>query len=188
MSSEKLILCFDTETTGLPINGIYEHIKLIELGCILFKIDGTVIERYNSLTDYIMTDTEIEKTGHIHNITNEMIEKEGKPVIEVLNKFKELYNKADYILAHNINYDINILLNEFNKINDDFNIRLIKEKENRLCTATEIHYSLNNIQKRQKRIRLVNLFALCYPNETYEAHRALNDCEVTMNCFLKQLK
>ena len=63
---------------------------MIELGCVLFEIvDGKkkIIDTYSSFTDHLMTEEQFKITGPIHNITNEMILKEGKPMKEVLEEF-----------------------------------------------------------------------------------------------------
>ena len=36
-------------------------------------------------------------------------------------------------------------------------------------------------------IRLSNLFQKYFPGRSFEAHRALNDAEVTVECFIKIL-
>lgn len=104
--ADKIYLCFDTETSGLPtdwgVTGLhtpsYKNARLIEIGCVLFTFnkDGklTILETYSSLTDYIMNDEEFKKSGPIHKITNEMLVKNGNPIKEVLLKFKELYKRS----------------------------------------------------------------------------------------------
>lgn len=193
-------LCFDTETTGLPTDpsrsglcsAIWENCRMIELGCILFEIvDGKkkIIETYSSFTDYLMNEEQMKITGPIHNITNEMILKEGKSMKKVLNEFKRLYNMADYIIAHNIRFDINVMLNEFHLIDDSFIHNLIFSQK-LLCTSRQKHFMIDNKIKsmdRISRISLINLFKEYFPNKMFIQHRAIHDAHATVDCFVHQL-
>ena len=197
----KIYLCFDTETTGLPqnwkLNGMntktWSTARLIEIGCILFTIEDKqmkVIEKYSSLISYHMNDKEFEISGPIHKITNEMLTKDGKDVKEVLAKFKEMYKKADYILGHNVDFDVNVVLNEFNIANDNFRYTLLDEEYKKLCTCYYTFSIYNGKVSRQPRlcyIKLSKLFNIFFPDRSFESHRALNDAEVTAECFVKIL-
>ena len=200
---DKIYLCFDTETTGFPdnweLNGLdietWSGARLIELGCVLFTIENKneeikIIEKFNVLVDYVMDEKEFERSNPIHNITNEMLQESGVPIKDVLLKFKDMYNKADYILGHNIEFDVNVLLNELNLVDDDFKYTLVNERWKQLCSCLNTFSVYNNdivIQPRLTYVRLSKLFETCFPNQTFEAHRALNDAIVTAECFVKLL-
>ena len=50
-----------------------------------------------------------QKEFDIHGITTEKANKEGVPLIEVLNKFNIAVSKSDFIIAHNISFDEKII-------------------------------------------------------------------------------
>lgn len=199
--SQYTFLCFDTETTGLPKNFQYDGLdkdawstaRLLELGCILFVIDTDKhiykIKEYSLLRKYVMNDEEFNTSNPIHGITNEDLEK-GVEIEKILKKFRKLYNRAHYIIGHNVDFDINVLVNEFNLDGDYFCNELLNT-DKKLCTAKYKHqvdvYDCIDIIKREKYIKLINLYTELFPDKTYIQHRALTDAVATAECFVKEL-
>lgn len=202
--SKYTFLCIDTETTGLPkISGTYgnnswawKSARLLELACVVFIIDIDkhlyITEQYSVLRKYNMNKTE-QKSTKIHGITNQDLEN-GEEIMPILSKFMELYERADFIIGHNIFFDLNVMLNEFvlaeHLFADVIFNDMIKNKKH-LCTARQ-KFSLDsigrlNVSDREKYIRLVNLFGELFPNKTYKQHRALTDVKATIDCFVKML-
>jgi DNA polymerase III epsilon subunit-like protein len=193
-------LCFDTETTGLPADpsrsGLctpaWENCRMIELGCVLFEIvDGKakIIDTYCSFTDYLMNDEQLKITEPIHHISNEMISKEGNSMKIVLEEFKRFYNRADYVIAHNMKFDINVMLNEYHLLNESF-IHVLVFSPKLLCTSRQLHSIKNNKIKsidRTPRISLINLFKEYFPDKMFVQHRAIQDARATVDCFVHQL-
>jgi len=96
---------FDTETTG----GAAED-RIIQIG-------GMVIEGKNNIDCYYelcSTDEPIKlEAMEVHNITPNMIE--GKPPFletKFYGKIQELNNPSNYLIAHNINFDLGMLEKE----------------------------------------------------------------------------
>ena len=96
---------------------------------------------------------------------------------------------ADYVIAHNMRFDINVMINEYQLIDDSFIHELIFSQK-LLCTSRQKHFiSENKIKSidRMPRISLINLFKEYFPHETFIQHRAIQDAQATVDCFVYQL-
>jgi DNA polymerase III epsilon subunit family exonuclease len=97
-------IAFDTETTGLmPVSA-----KMVEIGSVKFRVDGTDIETFDELIDpeeHIPEDVQ-----SIHGISDEMIK--GKPTaLEVLPRFIEFLGPPENVLlAHNALFDLGFIV------------------------------------------------------------------------------
>ena len=110
-------LVFDVETTGLPINyhaqpddfGNWPH--PIQIAWLLFDDEDKLIENQNF---YIKQAVEIPQTAvAIHGITTSiMLEKGVSPLIVYAN-FKKAIENTEYLIAHNIDFDVPILHCDF---------------------------------------------------------------------------
>jgi len=129
----KSVLVFDTETTGLPDrvpganwgngeywlytnNDKYKKSRIVSIAWAMVSsfnrntIDTTQIHNYIRYPENFDT----IPTEHIHGISISMAREKGVPFRTILFKCglaKAILN-SDYILAHNIAFDIHILLNE----------------------------------------------------------------------------
>jgi hypothetical protein len=76
----------------------------------------------------------------IHGITNEIANEKGIKIKEGLKKVKKIIMKVEYIIGYNIYFDINILLNELNRVGLKKPIKKIKEliKEERIICIGEL--------------------------------------------------
>ena len=95
-----LILGLDVETTG--IDPAAE--RIIEVGAVLWDWDSeTPLEMMSRL---VRPERPIsaEITG-ITGITDAMVEKHGRSEAEALSELEALISQADFILAHNANFD-----------------------------------------------------------------------------------
>ncbi|MGB6329262.1 MAG: exonuclease domain-containing protein [Halarcobacter sp.] len=98
-------LLFDTETTGNK-----EEDKIIQFGAMIVDQRGKV-EAYN---EFCSTDIEIKiEAMEVHNITPDMIE--GKPQATqttFYKKLEELNSPLNYLIAHNISFDLGMIEKE----------------------------------------------------------------------------
>ncbi len=96
---------FDTETTGNK-----EDDKVIQFGAMIVDQRGKV-EAYD---EFCSTDVEIKiEAMEVHNITPNMIE--GKPQAKETTFYKrleELNNPENYLIAHNISFDMGMIEKE----------------------------------------------------------------------------
>ena len=108
----------DTETTGLPITigfDNYHHpsntekyntSRILEIGYMIYENDK-LIKEYDSL---ILPDNFEVANTHIHGITQKDVESKGKSIVEVFSDLLKDLEGVEYIIAHNVLFDINLIL------------------------------------------------------------------------------
>lgn len=111
-------LFFDTETTGLPK---YRHVgalqqegnwpDLVSISWSLYegKIGVKRVSRIIKPEGWTIPDDSVQ----FHGITQEMAEATGSPLSDVLNEIREDIVRCDHIVAHNMEFDKNVLFNAF---------------------------------------------------------------------------
>jgi DNA polymerase III epsilon subunit-like protein len=110
------LLIFDTETTGLP-KSREPAIKASDNWPHLVSIAWTVIDSNNNYEPCALSESYIvkpqwtipEDSTKIHGISQEKAEAEGIPLSTVISKFLAI--EHDMMIAHNMNFDYNVLVN-----------------------------------------------------------------------------
>lgn len=168
------VLLFDTETTGKDIQD-----RIIQLGLAIADIGD--ITNFVHIEDFCSAPVPINiEAMEVHHITPEMLI--GKKEISEVDSYINLClhnNDSNYFVAHNINFDLNMLA-----------------KEGFVCHAKIIdtHRCAKHLLKEFKTHRLQFLrYALglykqdmFYPVESINAHSALGDV-FTMHQLLNHL-
>ena len=177
----------DTETSGLPnlisFNKYYPYYELkhydssrmIELAYIIYDSNNNKIKEFNKLikpNNFIVTNTEI------HGITNEMLNEQGESINDVLNELNKDLQTVDVIIAHNMIFDMNIILSEASRNNQKTLINTIFNKQKK-CT---LRYSFDFFKKR---LKLTKLYEQLFNNEIIQEHRALSDVKMLIDCYLE---
>lgn len=100
--SQGYIVILDVETTGFHPNNGDEMIELAAQ-----KIDGSkVVATFDSLI--IPSKPVPRESTEINGISQELLEKEGKPIESVLDEFVRFINGAT-LVGHNISFDMSFL-------------------------------------------------------------------------------
>jgi DNA polymerase-3 subunit epsilon len=177
----------DTETTGLPIMigynryhpyyqlEYYEKSRMIELGYMIYDCNNNKIKEFNKLikpNNFEITNTEI------HGITNEQAINEGVDIIDALKELEQDLKQADSLIAHNINFDINIILSEASRAKCSKLVESLHKKVKK-CTFK----SAQNIYK--KNFKLINLYSHLFNKEIIQEHRALSDVKILVDCYFE---
>ena len=179
-------LFFDTETVGLPKD--YEAPssdtdnwpRMVQLSWILTDNSGNVISTNDCIVrpdGFVVPD----EAAAIHGITTERALAEGLPLDSVLLLFANALDSAEYIVGHNISFDIHVVDAEF--IRRGLDARLISMKA--YCTmiaGTDYcklpgnygHYKWPNLQELHKKL---------FGTEFDGAHNSAADVEATCKCF-----
>ena len=111
-------LYFDTETTGFQKakgTPLADCPHLVQLAALLVDADGNEIDVMNAIVrpvGYTIPDDVAE----IHGITTERALEEGRDLLDVIENFAHLLEQADEVVAHNINFDIQIVSYEFDRL------------------------------------------------------------------------
>lgn len=109
-------LVFDTETTGLPNYKAPVNDKsqpyIVQLAAILLDDNDETIMEFNTI---IQPEgwTVPEAAAAVHGITTDKAQRYGIPILSALHIFKKMYDKADYLVAHNIDFDLRMLRRYF---------------------------------------------------------------------------
>lgn len=179
-------LFFDTETTGLPHD--YEAPafdtlnwpRMVQLSWILTDNKGNVLSTH----DYIIRPDgyEIpEKSASIHGISTEKAMSEGLPLDSVLAVFVATLDSAEYIVGHNISFDIHVVDAEFFRRGVD--VQLSSKKSYCTMLAGTDYCKLPGRYGHYKWPKLQELHKILFGVEFDGAHNSAADVEATCKCF-----
>lgn len=219
--NSKNIFVFDTETTGLPekcpngwgsywsynINEKYDTSRII-------SIAWSAIHNYNNESidinnikhhlRYPEGFTEITNS-HIHGITYEDTLKNGITLNDLLLNHNLCVDilKSEYIIAHNINFDYHILMNELYRLGTEhakacmLHLSNLKEKGKCICTGVistnickmDFPSNPNNYKgyktKQYKMPKLSELYFYYYGKEFENQHSADGDVKALLEIMQK---
>lgn len=183
------IVVFDTETTGLPPRPSrfkrypdprteyerYANARVVELAYIVYMYNTETKEytRVQSNACLVSPNGEfVIMNESIHGITQNMANRYGKPIKEVLIDFRTAVSKSDVLVAHNIEFDMNIIQAEFYRAGLDPMEVLTVPKT---CTLHRAMCVLNLTRYP----KLNDLYNRLYPlhSNWIQSHRALDDTE-----------
>jgi DNA polymerase III epsilon subunit-like protein len=180
-----MYLFFDTETTGLPrdwkapVTDVKNWPRMIQVAWILCNKNGDRIEA----DDYIIKPEGFKipfAASRVHGISTKRALAEGEDLAEILNKFNELIEQSDYIIAHNISFDEKIIGAEYVRkgIKTDFTRR------RRLCTMNaSTDFCKIPGKYGYKWPKLSELHIKLFGEDFKDAHDASVDINATEKCF-----
>lgn len=110
-------LVFDLETTGLPINrnsapnDFNNWPYVVQISWLLFDDEHKLLEHS---TYYIKQPIEIPiEAVNIHGITNSIMLEKGIAASKVYANFKKVLDNTEYLIAHNLDFEIPIIHSDF---------------------------------------------------------------------------
>lgn len=191
-------LVYDIETTGLPIN---KHAPpddfknwpyVVQIAWLLFDDEHKLIEHNNF---YLKQSVVIPADAtNIHGITTAMMLEQGIEPSNVYANFKKAIDNTEYLISHNIDFDIPIVHCDFlrNGMQWDF-------PNNRMLCTMKTGTSFCKIPQRNGEYKwptLTELYQKCfypdysmsiYPDatSTSNVHSAHIDAAMTAQCFFK---
>lgn len=185
------ILFFDTETTGLILNEnssyfVVENFpRIVQLAYMLCTIDNKLLKAANIIikpSDFIIPEASVK----YHGINQEKALKLGTSIIPVLADFLCVAIEADYIIAHNLNFDYRILGAESVRAGFGKHFKEIFEHREKICTM-ETTIDLCKIVKEGtfKRPRLTELYQFLFKESFDNPHDAFEDVKACSKCFFE---
>ena len=185
-----MYLFFDVETAGMPrnwkspVSDTFNWPRMVQIAWQLYDNERVLLETQ----DFIIKPEGYEipyEAERIHGISTERAREEGHDLKEALLAFKEVIEKAEYIIAHNMNFDEKVVGAEF--IRKSIEHRLFSSE--RYCTMQESTYycKLPGKGGRYKWPTLLELHQKLFGTRFADAHQALVDAQACANCFFKLL-
>jgi len=203
------VLVFDTETTGLPKTKVINETTInslpyiVQLSYMIYDTDSTKIIKISDNIVKIPENVELTKESiAIHGIDKNKINEKGKPMVEILQEFLTDIKSIDLIIAHNIDFDINMIIVELYRSAMDTKNSHIKEINlpvtvqlqymNRYCTMKN-SMELCNIKKFSKTTgneyikfpTLTETYNKLFNVKPNNMHNSLNDIYACFRCFYK---
>ena len=186
-----MILVFDAETNGLPKNyqakmsDIDNWPRVIQLAWATFDLNG---ELFSEDVDLVQPDGWVipDETFWIDNgFTQLLSEKNGNPIMGILGSFIEDVEKAKVIVAHNINFDYNVLGAELlraklSSVNKPEKYCTMKESAD-LCKLPGKYGSY-------KWPKLIELHQHLFDEGFEGAHDALIDVKACAKCYFELIR
>lgn len=189
INNNSKFLFFDTETTGLPKNWKASHKdlnnwpRLVQIAWIVGDENGNIIEQSSYVIKPEGFEIPIEATN-VHRISTKKALLSGYELQFVLNKFNENVAATDYLVAHNISFDINIVASEMFRLK--INSEIFKKKQ--ICTMEQtINFCKLPGNYGFKYPKLSELHQKLFQTTFDEAHDASVDIKATYKCFYKLL-
>jgi DNA polymerase-3 subunit alpha len=188
-SANESYLVLDTETTGIPITKgfnkyydpsdikYYNGSRLIELAYIIYDKDDNIIKEFSSL---VKPDNFVITNSHIHGIVQEDALTNGNLLSIVMNELYRDMDMVDTLVAHNMLFDINILLSESYRMNNLDLVNKLKSKK-KSCTMLVGQRAM----KLYKFPKLIELYKFLYNKPVTQIHRALSDVIICADCYKK---
>lgn len=180
-----MYLFFDTETTGLPRNwnapvtDVNNWPRMVQIAWILADKSGNLT---NKVSHIIKPDGFAipPSAAQIHRIDTQRAIDEGLPIPQVLSDFTKDLQKADYLVAHNISFDLSVLAAEFLRIRLTVDNLLSKVA---ICTKVE-STSYCGLPE-NKWPTLEELYQVLFKEPLKDSHDAMVDVNACHKCFLE---
>lgn len=197
-SSEKSkgrYLIVDTETTGLITtqktdNETNDLPRVLQIAWLLLDSQGKLLRSHNR---FILQDQPIPATStRIHRIDHAVIQQNGESPQEVWTDFLSDLENCDYLVAHNIDFDIQVIQGELkrHRINNPFAgkklICTMKEGKN-CCRIPSDDGNGFRYPDLEELYKIVFFERLTGPPIT-GLHNAFVDASITAKIFIKMLE
>jgi len=204
-------LVFDTETTGFKVE---KGAEIVQLSYILYNVKENKVLYSTKLGDDIVSIQQkipLSQTSNVHGIDESMIVNK-KPISYHLDRFIDYCDKANVIVGHNINFDVDMVIGELelllkekenpkftafiNRLKNNFNFCTMKKSANK-CLKTLSKMSPNTMSKYnitmnknknyiKKGYKLLEVHELLFDEKVNgQLHNALVDIAVTLRVYMK---
>jgi DNA polymerase III epsilon subunit-like protein len=183
-------IILDTETSGLPKGcgynrypdyqnlDAYDTARIVSISWIVVKGHDVVQQSYYVVKPdgFVIGDESIK----IHGITNEYAQEHGLPIRQILKELLDWVDCCTGIVAHNINFDKNVILSEMHRYGYSNEIVKMKDKHF-ICTMKKGKEFMDY----HKNPRLEELYMHLYNEPIVNAHNAEADTYYCYKCFIK---
>jgi DNA polymerase III epsilon subunit-like protein len=201
------VIVFDTETTGLPKTRVLSYGLLnlwpyvVQLSYLIYDTDDKELIKIRDHIIAIPYNIEIsEESSKLHGITNDISYSQGVKIENILEEFLEDLKICDFIVGHNINFDINMIKAELMRLHTNMNknmdyyynsIDYLTDCKKYYCTMQESIdlCAIKQVNKSGKEYfkfpKLVELHQKLFNTSPNGLHNSLNDILICLRCFFK---
>jgi DNA polymerase III subunit alpha len=183
-----MYLIFDTETTGLPhnktapITDLDNWPRLVQIAWQLHNKNGNLLSQQNFLVKPDGFDIPF-KAEQVHGISTKRALEEGYELLPVLTELNKDLAKAQLLVGHNIEFDINIIGAELIRQSLDTAYFLSLQKLDTGIAATEFCQLAGGMGGKLKMPRLTELHEKLFGVPFKDAHDASYDVDATARSF-----
>ena len=191
-----LILFFDTETTGLPLSRRaspqQSHLwpSVVQLSFILYDVSNQVSVDSQDMIIKLPRDAALPKESiAIHGITRARLNTKGIPISVALDAFEAAVAKADLVVAHNLEFDLNVLKAELWRARRSLEFQPPIGRARQFCTMVATK-KLCNLKAKSKDGRqyvkypkLEELHRHMFGVEHGHMHDAMGDVLAGLRCY-----
>lgn len=187
-----MYVIFDTETTGLPKSrkatfaDIESQPRIVQIAWLQLDKQFKPLSKGN----FIIKPNGYEIPNEaimIHGITNANANENGYEIEDVLNIFDSMISISDYIIGHNVEFDMNILMAEFLRL-AKVNTPMFKQQVCTMKSAVDFCAIPNQRGDKFRYPKLHELYSKLFDSEMEGAHDAMKDVEACAKCFWKMHK
>lgn len=188
-----MFLIFDTETTGLPkrwnapITDSDNWPRCIQVAWQLHDENGKLIDHKDFIIRPDGFDIPFE-SEQIHGISTALAQDQGVPLTEVVDAFLEALYQTQFLVGHNVGFDVNIMGAELHRLQRDTSFTSLTV----LDTCTEDSALLCQLPGGRggkfKLPTLTELYRYLFAQSFEEAHNATADVEATARVFFELLR
>lgn len=187
-------LFFDVETTGLPARNAnpkvledYSKCRLVSIAWVLRDVKNVYSQRYS----VVETSEHGEEIGaeFIHGISRKVVDKHGVNVKDILTHFMNDCKRADLIVAHNMDFDKNVVCSELFRLGMEEDLNEFTNLP-KLCTmkTTTSFCRIPNKWGSYKWPKLVELHVKLFDVPFENSHHAMADVAATVKSFYELKK
>ena len=188
-----MFLIFDTETTGLPRNwnaplsDSDNWPRCVQIAWQLHASDGRMISHDNFIIfpDGFNIPFESEK---VHGISTALAKRDGTDIRTVIDSFLAVVNQADFLVGHNLKFDLNIIGAELLRLGKENTLNL-KETLDTCTEDTALLCELPGGRGGKFKLPTLNeLYFFLFQDSFEEVHNATADVEATARVFIELIR
>lgn len=203
-------LIFDTETTGLPLRQIdYDTLRdstgavpmqynpngsprLAQISWQISDGSGAVFSEGDC---YVRPDGWVmpAETTRFSGISQQLLEEKGKPLATVLDAFYTALGESDFLVGHNLAYDLDVLEGELLRRRDTHRIDILRTMPVLDTMKSSVRYCAIPFPEGQPRKydtgcdykypKLSELYRKLFGEDFSGAHNSMNDVAATRRCL-----
>jgi DNA polymerase III subunit alpha len=188
-----MFLIFDTETTGFPkdwnapITDLDNWPRVVQLAWQIHDENGELVEVQDHIIYPDGFDIPFNATK-VHGISTERAKNEGRSLADVLTDFEEALEKCEYLVGHNVNFDLNVTGCEYYRVTGENPLDAKKSLDSCTETTAKLCELPGGRGGRYKLPKLEELHRHLFGEGFAEAHNAAFDVEATARVFLELLR